>query len=101
MEMNSMAAAPETQTEIQKRHQQSELKELYSLRFAGTRDYRGQVWKILVNDFFPPLDSARTRRARYRLRPRGVHQQRDSRPQVCHGSESGGEGVPGSRHLFL
>src|SRR5579884_925904 len=52
MEMNSMAAAPETQTEVQRKHQQSELKELYSLRFAGTRDYRGQVWKILVNDFF-------------------------------------------------
>ena len=33
-------------------HAQDELQRLYERRFAGTRDYRNQVWQVLVDAYF-------------------------------------------------
>jgi SAM-dependent methyltransferase len=46
-----MAAIPETQAELDARAR-AELKQIYSLRFAGAQDYRSKVWRILARDFF-------------------------------------------------
>lgn len=42
----------ETQTDLQIPGVQAELKEIYSVRFAGAHDYRSRVWKILAANFF-------------------------------------------------
>jgi SAM-dependent methyltransferase len=47
-----MAAGTDTQAELQEARTQAELKDIYSLRFAGEHDYRSSVWRILAADFF-------------------------------------------------
>ncbi|MGH9608609.1 MAG: class I SAM-dependent methyltransferase [Bryobacteraceae bacterium] len=42
----------DTQAEMQSAGAQAELKEIYSLRFAGVHGYRTRVWRILALDFF-------------------------------------------------
>jgi SAM-dependent methyltransferase len=42
----------DAQPELRGANAQAELKEIYSLRFAGVHDYRTEVWKVLAADFF-------------------------------------------------